>query len=294
MSRTCEYCGGPLNESDLLCPNCGAPNEQASPDAIPRTIPELQGFCASHNLPLEQMRFFLGRDYRGPRAFGIYQDAGGDFVVYKNKSDGTRAVRYQGPDEAFAVRELYERMKQELINQRRRAAEARRRQDAMESRPREPDQEERGFLSWLTNFLRKPIAWVLVCLAVFGIRNGLKQESQNGYYLYNNDYYYSQGDDWYLYDTDYFAWMPVEADQELSDHPQDYFQSSGYSYAYGTTDFSDSYYYDPYDSGSGYSSGGDYDSDYDYDYDSWDDDSDWDWDSGDSWDSDYTDWDSDW
>ena len=50
--------------------------------------------------------FFLGQDIREPRAFGIYQDADGLFVVYKNKANGERAVRYRGRDEAYAVNEL--------------------------------------------------------------------------------------------------------------------------------------------------------------------------------------------
>ena len=60
--------------------------------------------------------FFIGIDYRQPRAFGIYQ-AGNEFIVYKNKADGTRAVRYQGTDEAYAVNELYLKLKDEILNQ---------------------------------------------------------------------------------------------------------------------------------------------------------------------------------
>ena len=46
------------------------------------------------------MRFFIGEDFREARAFGIYKAGENRFVVYKNKSDGSRAVRYDGPDEA--------------------------------------------------------------------------------------------------------------------------------------------------------------------------------------------------
>ena len=35
-------------------------------------------------------------------------------MVYKNKADGSRAVRYSGPDEAYAVRELYLKLKSEV------------------------------------------------------------------------------------------------------------------------------------------------------------------------------------
>ncbi len=75
----------------------------------PRTIRELTDFCLSKGMPLERMRFFIGQDYREPRAFGIYQ-SGDEFIVYKNKSDGSRAIRYRGRDEAYAVSELYEKL----------------------------------------------------------------------------------------------------------------------------------------------------------------------------------------
>ena len=48
---------------------------------------------------------------------GVYQDELGDYIVYKNKADGTRVIRYQGPDEEFAVHELYQRFLEEIINQ---------------------------------------------------------------------------------------------------------------------------------------------------------------------------------
>jgi len=83
----------------------------------PKTIDELKTFCYRHQLPLEQMRFFVGENYQGARAFGIYQDYDGYFVVYKNKADGTRAIRYRGIDEAYAVNEIYQKMKSEIQKQ---------------------------------------------------------------------------------------------------------------------------------------------------------------------------------
>ena len=69
-------------------------------------------------MPLEKMRFFIGEDYKGARAFGIFQDGNGDFVVYKNKDNGQRAVRYQGKDEAYAVNEIYQKLKAEVLDRR--------------------------------------------------------------------------------------------------------------------------------------------------------------------------------
>ena len=100
-----------IKSNELNCPNCGASNANYVPDAtrgvlIPRTIDELKEYCEQRKLPLERMRFFIGQNYLQPKAYGIYR-IGDRFIVYKNKSDGTRAIRYDGPDEAHAVSELY-------------------------------------------------------------------------------------------------------------------------------------------------------------------------------------------
>lgn len=109
----CPYCGGTLRTNEAKCPRCGAPNELYTlpPEARiePKTIEELREFCSAKKLPLDELRFFIGENYKQPRAYGIFRE-GDQFVVYKNKDDGSRAVRYRGPDEAFAVRELYLRL----------------------------------------------------------------------------------------------------------------------------------------------------------------------------------------
>lgn len=75
----------------------------------PQTITELKRYCRKNRVPLNQLRFFIGYDYRPPKAFGIYQ-YGDHFVVYKNKADGTRVVHYDGVSEQYAVRELYHKL----------------------------------------------------------------------------------------------------------------------------------------------------------------------------------------
>ena len=110
----CAYCGAPVSSVSLKCPHCGAANPlYAAPvrslPMEPRTIEELQEYCEAKGLPLDRLRYFIDQDYRQPRAFGIYRD-GVDFVVYKNKADGSRFVRYRGPDEAKAVGELFEKL----------------------------------------------------------------------------------------------------------------------------------------------------------------------------------------
>ena len=83
----------------------------------PQTIEELKQWYADRGLPpYEVTRFFIGENYKGAKAFGIYEEDG-VFTVYKNKADGTRAVRYSGTDEAFAVEEILDKLKSEILNQ---------------------------------------------------------------------------------------------------------------------------------------------------------------------------------
>lgn len=117
MNIRCDYCGNFLDEQSDRCPHCGAPVPHVTRSAAggtPRTIEEMIAFCNARGIPYERMRFFLGRDFREPRAFGIYQDSDGNFIVYKNKTDGSRLVRYRGTDEAFAVNEIFQKMLTEV------------------------------------------------------------------------------------------------------------------------------------------------------------------------------------
>ena len=126
MKTFCDYCGSVIEDTLDKCPNCGAVNQHVmrSGNQVPKTIDELKAFAAEKNIPLEKMRFFIGVDYKEPRAFGIYKEpATGNCVVYKNKADGSRAVRYRGTDEEYAVNEIYQKLKSEFAN--RRNAEAR-------------------------------------------------------------------------------------------------------------------------------------------------------------------------
>ena len=66
-----------------MCPNCGAANPLYVVDlprkvTDPKTIAELQEYCAERGMPLLRMRFFIGEDIKEPKAFGIYKDSHGD------------------------------------------------------------------------------------------------------------------------------------------------------------------------------------------------------------------------
>ena len=116
----CPFCHGTVRSDEKTCPNCGAKNPHYVADTPrrifhPKTIEELKEYCAERGMPLLRMRFFIDEDYREPRAFGIYRE-GDRFVVYKNKDNGSRAVRYDGPDEAYAVNELFQKLLSECHN----------------------------------------------------------------------------------------------------------------------------------------------------------------------------------
>ena len=281
MKKTCDYCGNYLSDTDEVCPHCGAPNPnlKRAGEGVPATIDELLAFCEKHRMPLEQMRFFIGEDCREARAFGVYQDDEGMFVVYKNKADGTRAVRYRGKDEAYAVNELYQKLQSELLNQKQHQAET-----------RSVPPQENHFAGQRKKKDRKRKTWLIIgaVLLIVLLTEWLGREPASGYYSYGGNHYYSQSGNWYLFDNMLGDWIATEVDSQLGHHYQDYYDSDTYEYGSDYSDWGDSEYaYDYSDSSDwgGSSNDDGWDSD-------WDDD-DWDYDY-DDWDSGYTDWDSDW
>ena len=93
-SIKCEYCGHYMDDTKESCPRCGAVNRyyrRTAPDT-PQTIEQLQSWYAARNLPPEHItRFFIGKDVKEPKAFGIYEEDG-NYIVYKNKANGERAI----------------------------------------------------------------------------------------------------------------------------------------------------------------------------------------------------------
>ncbi|MBR5369991.1 MAG: hypothetical protein IK137_01660, partial [Bacilli bacterium] len=77
MKIKCEYCNNYIDDSEEKCPSCGSPNRYYNRVAnqVPTTIEELEKWYKDHNLPpYETTRFFIGIDYKDPKAFGIYKD----------------------------------------------------------------------------------------------------------------------------------------------------------------------------------------------------------------------------
>lgn len=288
MQVKCNYCDNYFEDTLEKCPYCSAPNEhiRRTANKLPKTIDELKEYCRVNNVPVDKMRFHIGENYKGAKAYGIYRD-GDEVIVYKNKADGTRAVRYSGKDEAYAVNEIFQKMRAEFNEHK--AANIERKASGgggpKSGGPRKP-RKRHPILEWMSNHL---ITTIIIAVFVLGLVVWLLEPAmgdyRKGYYNYNDQYYYSQGSSWYRYDEN-SGWEPTEVP---GDDIDDYWESTYYDYDYDIQDFTDSYYYN--DDGDDWSSDWDDDDDWswsddDYSSDDWDD-SDWDWDSGSDWDSDW-------
>lgn len=209
MRMRCDYCGAWIQDTDAVCPRCAGLNEHlvTPAEGWPETIEDLKRFCQDHNVPLESLRFFIGEDYREPKAYGIYRDAAsGNVVVYKNKADGTRAVRYRGDDEAYAVNEIWEKMRSEIANQRN--YQARKAAAAGGGRaPKGGGNAPRRRTVW--QVVRRTGLGLLIAffaLGFVGCVYSVLTSPDTGYYTYGDAPYYLQGDDWYRYDVDAGDW----------------------------------------------------------------------------------------
>ena len=281
MRVKCTYCGNWIDESDETCESCGAANESFKRvgNGVPTTIAELKSWANEHHLPLADMRTYIGVDYKGARAFGIYQEKKtGNFIVYKNKDDGTRVIRYEGPDEAYAVNELYLKMKERVATQKSHQSVQGNGRNPM---PNSSNKRQKRKIS------AAGVIFTIVVLAYIAMALFVDEAPQTGYYYYDSIpyYYQSANDSWYEYDFSTDTWETTSPNSTFLDQADDYFDSSSYSYDSEFSDFEDSEYYTEPDSSS------DSDSDWDSGSD-WDSDSDWD--SGIDWDSGYDDWGSDW
>ncbi len=205
MKITCPYCNNLFNDTLEKCPNCGAPNSGVvrKSGSQPITIEDLKNWYASKGLPpYETTRFFIGENYKKPRAFGIYQDEQSkEFIVYKNKNSGERVIRYRGSDEAYAVNELYQRLKQEIIQQKR--ANLQKSNPA----PKKATHTKTGPRWGLIIGLSFPAFFLFFIL--LGLVALIVQDlPKNGYYLYEQALYYhydyiqpDEHSDWFWYDS---------------------------------------------------------------------------------------------
>ncbi len=267
MKIKCDYCGNTYEDTAKQCPGCGAPNPSHQNTSNPKTIEELKKWYSDRNLPAPEVtRFFIGVDYKEPKAFGIFKDANGDFVVYKNKADGSRAIRYRGKDEEYAVNELLQRLKDEIVHQKN--------LNSNSGNNSFSTQHPIGkFFYKLHRNVYRGIFVFGILAVIFSIIITPIQNRHNGYYLYNNSYYYDYQDNWYYYDDDWYVVPNSDnAPSVIRSSYDDYYVSGSWNNSIDATNWDNTSYYNEYHSSS----------------------SDYDWDSNDSWDSGGTDWGSDW
>lgn len=231
------------------------------------SLTELEDFFRTKKIPEEKIRFFVNQNLNEPRCFGIYQDVdSGDFIVYKNKDDGTRFIRYQGSDEKEAVSIFFDKLKEEM---------AKRDTQGLYKSTITTVKEEAAKKRKITAII---IAIVIsVVIGVAGIFVLSRHTPKTGYYNYNNNYYYYGNDAWWYYDDYYDDWYMYDG---YLDNYNDYYYGNSYDNSYGYSDIDNSYNYESYADS--------YNDDYHYssdDFDSYD---------FSSWDSGSTDWGSDW
>lgn len=273
MKVRCDFCGSMYEDTLNNCPNCGATNTQvrrSTPDQ-PTTIEDLKAWYESKGLPpYETTRFFIGIDYPGPRAFGIYKDPyTGNFVVYKNKDTGVRAVRYEGTDEAYAVNELFMRLKQEIVEQKARNASRGVSPYYNTGASGRPQRKAMG------NRLTKIIIAIFVINIVIQISAGLLLNMSykngvpdQGYYVVDKEAYYSMGrshayENWAHFDRQSGEWVKVSESSipsELAKRKtaQPYLLTQGYMQDYDFEDFQTSRVYYEYVYSDGYARNGYY------------------------------------
>ena len=330
MKYKCDYCDNYIDDNVDVCPKCGAYNTHLTKTfkGEPHTIEELKEYADKHNLPLKKMHFYLGEDYKGAKAFGIYRDEeNSEFVVYKNKADGSRSIRYRGDDEAYAVNELYQKMREEILNQKEHnpkvKAEGNKKKSTLKEATDDPGTVPGGprnyeavryragntskeenlkdsdikLRMWKEEYGRNllgSLLWLLPYLIVavvivVNLAVPIARELKNGgYYNYKGKEYVCYGGNWYEYDVLAAAWIV----SSICDDKE--FTENKQDY-FESRFYDDSYSFenfrdsDIYDEINIFSSE-DYagSGDSSYSY-IWD--SDWD---SDSWDDDSGDWDSGW
>lgn len=261
MKIICPYCNTPFNDNLENCPSCGAQNSAVvrKHGKTPLTIEDLKQWYQDKGLPPYSVtRFFIGENCTQPCAFGIYCDIdSGNFIVYKNKDNGQRAVRYRGTDEAYAVNELYQRLKQEIVNQKK--VNAQRKGSA-----NKPVKRKKRVSLGLILGLGIPASFILMAL----ISLIFTDTPRDGYYTYNQTLYYHMDhvqpkdrSDWFWYD-EATGWNGPAKKQSVPEQllknadAKAYFLSKTLPSDRTETDFKDSHAY--FDAKTGHAADGGY------------------------------------
>ena len=188
-------------------------------------------------------------------------------------------MRYEGTDEAYAVNELYMKMKERVAEQKahQSTSSAPKRSNTPNTGGKYPKKKSSigKTLFWLFCFMciAPAVGTMILAFVLDSNTPGRGYYDYNGTpYYYSNDWYEWSGDSWI--EAPYSSWM---------DHDYaDYYDSYGYDSGADYDNFADSPYYST-ESDTSWDNGDDWN-------DSWDDD----WGNDDSWNDSWDDWDSDW
>ncbi len=246
MKIKCNYCDNYFDDTNAVCPYCSAPNDGVvrTSKEQPVTIEDLLKWYNDRALPpFEVTRFFIGENYTQPRAFGIYKDEqSGNFIVYKNKNNGTRSIRYEGTDEAYAVNELLQKLKEEIINQKK---------NQVKNGGQQRDSSDKQTQKKSGKFIKaiKALGYaIVICILTYFYFGGEDLEVKHGYYGYDDEIYCCYGED---YPVSWSKYLDIEDDwtYKLSSVPevfeknstaQEYYLSEEWDSSLGVPDFENS------------------------------------------------------
>ena len=129
----CNYCGNQVDDFLTNCPVCrnplpvngptkgpvlnyDAPKYTKTEHAVPTTIEEFQKLIVVNSYPsAETSHFYIGQNVSHPKAFGICKEFN-SIIIYLNKADGTRVIKYRGNDEQYAVTSFFKIYKEKVID----------------------------------------------------------------------------------------------------------------------------------------------------------------------------------
>ena len=163
------------------------------------------------------------------------------------------AIRYQGKDEEYAVNELYQRLKDEIVHQKQLNSNKRKGVFSSASSKGFSNKNSGSKLAQLVNKI-----WIIAVIVIL-INSFLVtpfKNRHNGYYQYDSNVLYNYQGDWYYWD--YTDWEPLEqlagpdvareVSKELESDYDEYYLSEKWNSSYSFDNWDNSSYYEEYHS----------------------------------------------
>ena len=216
------------------------------------SIEEFKALFHEFNIEEDKVRFYIGKYHLSPKAYGIYQ-IDENYIVYKNKSNGETFIRYKGPSEEEACKELYTKFLQEVSKRKNLSKQYNPYHDDNYSFVKKSNNVNNGKSKKIILFAIILIITINTGIIIYN-RNNTSSKPQIRYYENNDRYYKKYNDDWYYWDdglNDWYYYSPVENEyiyfNDITDsyyeeyepndsQSDDYNNSNNYEF-----DFSDSY-----------------------------------------------------